>query len=185
MLYQLLVSHITLYVAFALATILPVANILRIRIAFHILDLIGVIAIYGIIWAFINATVHSDLAIVSVLLTYILPIGMLGLATLLTRLLGRPLSAYVDRYCRAQSSETPVISDDYWQTNQSYRQAMYRLNLVWGSGQILLAVGIWLLFLCITAGIFGLCALIVTCLFYILLTMWSLHYRDEHSKYLG
>jgi hypothetical protein len=182
MIYQLLVSHVSLLIAFALAAIIPLANIMRTAFALHILDLIGIIALYVIIWIFINTTIQSNLPIVPVLLTYILPIGILGLVTLLTRLAARPLFFYVDRYLRIQSSGRPVAMADDWHTKEAYRQTMYRMNLIWGSGQILLAAVFMFLFLFIPAGIFGLCALAILCLFYILLTMWSLHYVDTQNK---
>lgn len=182
MLYQLLVSHVSLLIAFALAAIIPLANIIRVRLTFNTFDLIGIIALYVIIWTFINTIVQSNLSIMSVLLTYTFPIGLLGLVTLSTRLFAKPLFFYIDRYFRSWSSEQSTLYDDYWNTKEAYRQTIYRLNLVWGSGQVVLAIVFVLLFLWLPATFFGLCSLVVLCLFYILLTMWSVHYIDAHTQ---
>jgi hypothetical protein len=182
MLYQLLVSHVSLLTAFAIAAIIPLANIIRTAFALRSFDLIGIIALYVIIWIFINTMVQSELPFVTILLTYVLPIGILGLATLLSRLLAKPVFFYVDHYYRIQASEAPAVSNGYWQTKKAYRQALYRLNLVWGSGQLLLAVVVILLFALISAEISGICTLVVICLFYILLTMWSISYIDGQAQ---
>jgi hypothetical protein len=181
MLYQLLIGHVPLLFAFALAALLPLANSIRTAFVLHMLDLIGVLALYVIIWMFLNAMVQSDLSIVSVLLTYVLPIGVLGLVILCSRLFARPLFFYIERYYHIRASGT-AISDDYWQTKNVYRHAIYRLNVVWGSGQVMLAAIILLLFVFLSAEFFGMCALIVMCLFYILLTMWSVYYIDRKSQ---
>lgn len=182
MLYQFLVSHISLPLAFALAAIIPLANIVWTRVTLHILDLVGIISLYIILWIFMSTFLLSNLA-ASTLLSYILPIGILGVVTLCTRLLARPLFFYVDRYFRIRSSEQPTLYDDSWGVSEHYRKTIYHLNLVWGGGQIVLALAFLPLFIVVPVGYSSLCALIITCLFYIILTMWSIHYIDEHSKH--
>jgi hypothetical protein len=181
MLYQLLISHVSSPIVFSLAALLPIANSIRAAVTLRILDLLGILALYVIAWVIIDKTVQSNIPIMPVLLTYTLPIGILSLITLGSRLLAKPLLFYVDRYFRAQTLEQIAIHNSYWQTKEAYRQMIYRLNLVWGIGQILIAVLLMVLFLFIPANIYSACALVITCLFYIILTMWSVHVTDTQD----
>lgn len=183
MLYQFLISHVPLPIAFSLAALFPLANSIRTAVTLHILDLFGILALYVMAWLFIDVIVQSNLSIMPVLLTYTLPIGILSLITLCSRLLAKPLLFYADLYCRARSLEQMAIYNSYWQTKAAYRQMIYRLNLVWGIGQILIAMLLTVLFMLIPANIYGLCALIITCLFYIIVTMWSVHYTDTQTPH--
>ncbi len=183
MLYQFLISRIPLPIAFALVALFPLVNGIRTAVTLHILDLLALLALYVMAWIFIDVIVQSSLSIVPVLFTYTLPIGILSLITLCSRLLAKPLLFYVDRYCRAQTLEQMAIYNGYWQTKVAYRQMLYRLNLVWGIGQILIAVLLTVLFVLIPANIYGLCALVITCLFYVIVTMWSVHYTDTQTPH--
>src|ERR1700753_1856297 len=147
MLYQLLLSRVSSPIAFALVALLPIANSIRVAITLRILDLLGILALYIIAWVLIGKLVQSNIPIMSVLLTYTLPIGILSLITLGSRLLTKPLLFYVDRYFCARTVEQIAIYNSYWQTKAAYRRMIYRLNLVWGIGQILIAVLLMVLFL--------------------------------------
>lgn len=181
MLYQLFVGHLSFLPALTLAAVFPLFHLIWSFTQRHTIDFFGLIALYVIFWVLVSDLVGEHSFFLSTLLHYSLPIGILGLLTLFSPILIKPLLFYVDRYCSAHTHDEIVEYDDYWQESATYRQMIQALNHTWGWGQLIVACALLL-----GSGILSIPLstamppfLIITCLCYIGLTMWSVHVKNQ------
>ncbi|GCF06460.1 hypothetical protein [Dictyobacter arantiisoli] len=182
MLYPILTARMPLLGALGIVALFPIAHIIWNLYQRRMLDLIGIGALYFLLWALINDLVPASSLLQLELQHYTLPIALVGLLILLTHVVGKPLLFYIDRYCHAHSTAQNTAYNDYWQENATYRRMLYRLNIVWGVGQIIFAALLLALFRVISSDIYFTVALVASCLFYVIMAMWSVHYEDTYTQ---
>ncbi|GHO88773.1 VC0807 family protein [Dictyobacter formicarum] len=181
MAYQLFMARLAAPLALLLVALLPLGHVLWQYNQQRRLDLIGLVALYILFWITLGALVPDASPLLLTVLHYVLPIGILGIVTLLTRWLRRPLLFYVDRYCHAHTPDHMADYIDYWQESASYRQMILRMNTGWGLGQLLFSFFVLLLFFLIPVAFSASIILVTTCLFYIVLTMWSVQQESKQA----
>ncbi|GCE05276.1 hypothetical protein KDAU_26050 [Dictyobacter aurantiacus] len=181
MLYQLFLARMAAPMALLLVALFPLVYIGWQYNQRHGLDLIGLLALYVLGWIMLGVLLPGTSPLLSILIHYVLPIGILGIGTLLTRALDKPLLFYVDRYCHAHTRDHMADYTDYWQESASYRHMIFRMNTVWGLGQLLFSLCVLLLSFLIPVALAASIILVLTCLFYIGLTMWSVQQESDQN----
>lgn len=181
MAYQIFLSHLTTPAALLLVALIPLGHLSWLYSQQQRLDLIGLLALYVLAWIAIGALLPGTSLILPNLIHYVLPIAILGIGTLLSRRLRRPLLFYIDRYIHAHTPDHMADYIEYWRESASYRQMIFRMNNVWGIGQLLLAACILLLSFLLPADFSASIMLVLTCLFYIILTMWSVQQENAQN----
>lgn len=184
MAYQLFMARLAAPIALLLVALLPLGHVLWQYKQERRLDLIGLVALYVLFWITPGVLIPDPSPLLLTALHYVLPIGILGIVTLLTRWLRRPLLFYVDRYCHAHTPDHMADYIDYWQESSTYRQMIFRMNTVWGFGQLLFSLCVLLLFFLISVTFSVSIILVATCLFYIVLTMWSVQQESNQAAEL-
>ncbi|GLV58532.1 hypothetical protein KDH_53630 [Dictyobacter sp. S3.2.2.5] len=181
MLYQLFLARMTAPMALLLVALFPLGDIVWHYSQRRGLDLIGLLALYVLGWIMLGALLSDISPLLSILIHYVLPIGILGIGTLLTRAAGKPLLFYVDRYCHAHTPDHIADYTDYWRESASYRRMIFRMNTVWGVGQLIFSLCVLLLAFLIPVDLSASIILVLTCLFYIGLTMWSVQQESDQN----
>ncbi|GER88252.1 hypothetical protein KDW_24140 [Dictyobacter vulcani] len=182
MLYQFISARLHAPLALALVALLPAGYMLWQFNRQRILDLIGVLSLYVLLWIFISDFIQNGSTLLLVGLSVSLPIAILGILTLLTRFLPMPLFFYVDRYCHTQTADHMADYTDYWHESATYRQMIRHINTIWGWTQIGFAI-LLLALAYFLADVFSSAVLLVTvCIFYIALTVWTVQHEGSHDE---
>ena len=183
MLFPLLSAHVSFPIALLLVAVLPIAGIISTKLRKQEFDLLGVLALFIIATIFASdklETLAPFSPLLSPLLNYALPIGLLGLLTLCSQLLPKPLFFYVERYFYGMSVASGVQKyNHYWADLPPYRRLIYRMNTVWGCVQIVLSLALVALF-SLFSQTFFLPFFLLIILTYVALVVWTVQYRSTH-----
>jgi hypothetical protein len=183
MLFPIFSAHVPFVAALLLIALLPLAGIISLRVRKQELDLLGILALFIIAMIFVSDKLEALIPfspLLAPLFTYALPIGLLGLLILCSQLFRRPIFFYVDRYFYSISLADGVQKyNTYWTNLQPYRQLMYRMNIVWGCTQVLLALSLVALFFLLSQTFF-LPFFLLIILTYVALIIWTVQYRSNN-----
>ncbi|GCE26923.1 hypothetical protein KDA_24070 [Dictyobacter alpinus] len=182
MLYQFLSARLNALLVLALVALLPVGHIIWQYMQQRILDLIGILTLYVLLWAFVGELFRDGNALLLLGLHAIIPIALLGIITLLSRLRPLPLFFSIDRYSHAQTAEHMADYTDYWHESSNYRQMIWRMNNVWGFGQLIFALLLLAFALLMPTFVSSLLVLVAVTVFYIALTIWTIQYENSHNE---
>ena len=146
----------------------------------HYVDVIGVGILFIIASALAGSYLHGDAAPV---LRCALPIGLLGIVTLLSFLLPKPIFFFIDRYFTMHSNlEQAARYKTFWWDVREYRRMVKVMNAVWGIGQILLALLLVALFFVLLQSLYSSLLPFAILLPYAVLTIWTIQYRSSFER---
>ncbi len=133
----------TPWVGLLLSALFPLGMVIYALVRRRVLDVVGlgalIIILANVLVSMVGASI-SDYALFHAL-AWAIPIALLGLVTLLSPLVARPLLYYADRFFSAGDERRKLEQyDAIWARNSWYRARLRGLNLLWGLAQIGLAL---------------------------------------------
>lgn len=201
MVYPLLQPRIASLQALLLVALFPLASIIMSWIQSssqrgqHQPDPLAIAALYVIACELFSMSMSPTISVANRCALFV---ALPGLVVLLSRFTRLPLAAYVERYIRmlvaehnrqqAEESSTATPIEDH--TNKSdtvmYHQQMQTITLVWGVGQLLIALLLWI------SGIMThqsflqdvqpLLVPFIIAIGYLALIVWTLLHRSTHEQ---
>lgn len=180
MIYPLLVGRLSAPLALLLVALFPLGNIGAHVVRRHYLDIVGIGTLFIIASILAGSYLHGDAAPV---LRCALPIGLLGIVTLLSSLLPRPIFFFIDHYFTMQSNlEQAVRYKTFWWDVREYRRMIKVMNMVWGIGQFLLALLLIALFFVLPFSLYLSLLPFAVFLPYALFIVWTIQYRSSFER---
>ena len=180
MIYPLLAERLSAPLALLLVAFFPLGNIVAHVGRQRYVDVVGV-GILFIIGSILAGTyLHGDTAPV---LRCALPIGLLGIVTLLSLLLPKPVFFFIDRYFSMQNNlEHAARYKTFWWDVREYRRMVRVMNMVWGVGQLSLALLLVALFFALPHSLYLPLLPFAILLPYAILTVWTIQYRSSFER---
>ncbi len=180
MIYPLLAERLSAPLALLLVALFPIGNILAHVVRQRYVDVIGVGTLFIIASTLAGSYLHGDTAPV---LRCALPIGLLGLVTLLSFLLPKPIFFFIDRYFTMHSNlEQAARYKAFWWDVREYRRMIKVMNMVWGVGQLTLALLLVALFFALPPGLYLQLLPFAVFLPYAILIVWTIQYRSSFER---
>ncbi|MBA2682496.1 MAG: hypothetical protein H0U76_29400 [Ktedonobacteraceae bacterium] len=180
MIYPLLAERLSAPLALLLVALFPLGNILAHVSRRHYVDVVGVGTLFIITSILASLYLHGSAAPV---LSCALPIGLLGIITLLSFLLPKPLFFFIDRYFNTHSNlEQAARYRTFWWDVREYRRMVKVMNAVWGIGQLLLALLLASLFFVLPSSLYRSLLPFAVFLPYAVLIVWMIQYRSSFER---
>lgn len=180
MIYPLLADRVPVLLALLLVALFPLGNIAASIIRQRYLDIVGIGTLFIIASIFAGSYLHGEAAPV---LRYALPIGFLGIATLLSFLLPKPAFFFVDRYFNMHSNiEQTARYKTFWWDVREYRRMVKVMNVIWGVGQLLLGLLAFGLFFVLPHNLYLPLLPFAVLLPYAALMIWTIQYRGSFEQ---
>jgi hypothetical protein len=181
--YQFLMQHsVAVLLSLSIAAVFPFVVIILFLLRQRALDLVALLSLLWIAFLVVCSFITPYLADVRLIsLVRVVPVGLIGIAFLLTQFSSYPLLFYVDRYLSTNNQpEQMAIYQQDWQSSMRYQRMIKMLNAIWGVGLLvdLLLVALFLFVVVQSSLVISLVIIIVPAL----LLVSSVQYKSTVEK---